>query len=90
MVNSRGEIIVEERRRASIRLLSSDGAYMNDIGGAGEGPGEYRYIGNTVVESADSVYVWEVLARRVMVYDPNDFFFVRHVVLVILGWILYS
>ncbi len=81
MVNSRGEIIVEERRRTSIRVLSSDGAYMNDIGGVGGGPGEYRYIGNTVVGSADSVYVWEVLARRVMVYDPNDFFFVRHVVL---------
>ena len=81
MVNSRGEIIVEELRRTSIRVLSSDGAYMNDIGGAGEGPGEYRYIGSTVVGSADSVYVWENLARRVMVYDPNDFFFVRHVVL---------
>ena len=41
-VNSRGEIIVEEARRPSIRVFNSEGVYVNDIGGVGQGPGEYR------------------------------------------------
>ncbi len=78
-VNSRGDIIVEEARRPSIRVFNSDGAYEDDIGGVGQGPGEYRYTWGVVVGSADSVYVWEVYTDRVMVYDPHDFSFVRHV-----------
>ena len=77
-VNSRGDIIVEEARRASIRVFNSEGAYVNNIGGMGDGPGEYRYTWGMVVGSADSVYLWEVFMDRVMVYDPHDFSFVRH------------
>ncbi len=78
-VNSRGDIIVEEARRPSIRVFNSEGAYVSDVGGMGQGPGEYRYTWGVVVGSADSVYVWEVYTDRVMVYDPQDFSFVRHV-----------
>lgn len=78
-VNSRGDIIVEEARRPSIRVFNSEGAYVSDVGGMGQGPGEYRYTWGVVVGSADSVYVWEVYTDRVMVYDPHDFSFVRHV-----------
>lgn len=78
-VNSRGEIIVEEARRPSIRVFNSEGVYVNDIGGVGQGPGEYRYTWGVVVGPADSVYVWEVYTDRVMVYDSQDFSFVRHV-----------
>ena len=78
-VNNRGDIIVEESRRPSIRAFNSEGAYVNDIGGVGQGPGEYRYTWGVVAGPADSVYVWEVYTDRVMVYDPNDFSFVRHV-----------
>ena len=78
-VNSRGEIIVEEARRPSIRVFNSEGVYVSDIGGVGQGPGEYRYTWGVVVGPADSVYVWEVYTDRVMVYDPQDFSFVRHV-----------
>ena len=78
-VNSRGDIIVEEARRASIRAFNSEGAYVNNIGAMGEGPGEYRYTWGVAVGPADSVYLWEVYTDRVMVYDPHDFSFVRHV-----------
>ena len=78
-VNSRGDIIVEEARRPSIRAFNSAGAYVNYIGGMGEGPGEYRYTWGVAVGPADSVYVWEVYTDRVIVYDPHDFSFVRHV-----------
>ena len=78
-VNSRGDIIVEEARRPSIRVFNSEGAYVTDVGGMGQGPGEYRYTWGVVVGPADSVYVWEVYTDRVMVYDPQDFSFVRHV-----------
>ena len=75
-VNSRGDIIVEEACRPSIRVFNSDGAYLNDIGGVGQGPGEYRYTWGVAAGLADSVYVWEDHTDRVMVYDPRDVSFV--------------
>ena len=79
-VNSRGDIIVAEAHRTSIRVFDSEGAYMNNIGSIGQGPGEYRFFRmGGVVGPADSVYLWEVYMDHVIVYDPNDFSFVRHV-----------
>ena len=78
-VNSRGDIIVEEAHRPSIWVFNSEGEFVNNIGGMGEGPGEYSDPWGVVVGPADSVYLWEVDTDRVMVYEPNDFSFVRHV-----------
>lgn len=78
-VNSRGEIIVVEQRPAAVRVFRGDGAYLADIGREGEGPGEFRYLGNAVTGPADSVYVWDFVFNRVMVYEPNDLSFARSV-----------
>ena len=77
-VNSRGDFIVTETRPAIVSVFDSNGSFLMVIGAEGEGPGEYRYISNAIVGPADSVYVFENLRNRVMVYDPRGFAFVRH------------
>ena len=81
-VNSRGEIVVVEtsprQMRSSVRVFRDDGMYLTDIGASGEGPGEYRILGSVVTGPADSVYLWNPLTDRVLIYSPNDYAFVRH------------
>ncbi len=77
-VNSRGEIFVTEPRPLAVSAFGPDGTYLAAIGTEGQGPGEYRYISKAVVGPADSVYVFEHLLNRLLIYDPHDYMFVRH------------
>ncbi len=79
MVNGRGDIIVAERRPLLISTFGADGEYLNLIGGYGQGPGEYQYLGGGAVGIADSVYLWEFLKNQILVYDPVDFSYVRSI-----------
>ena len=80
-VNSRGQIFVLEPRPASVRAFGVDGSYLSNVGAVGEGPGEFSPflgLGNMLTGPADSIYVYEDLrSRRVLVYDPFTFEFVR-------------
>ena len=76
--NSRGEFIVLESRPLSVRAFRADGTFLGDVGRQGEAPGEYRHVRSVITGPADSVYVWDGLSNRVLIYDPRDFTFVRH------------
>ena len=78
-VNSRGNFFVTETRPPAVSAFGPDGAYLASVGAEGQGPGEYRYISNAIVGPADSVYVFDFSLNNVMIYDPQDFMFVRHV-----------
>ncbi|MDE2834731.1 MAG: 6-bladed beta-propeller [Bacteroidota bacterium] len=80
-VNSRGEMVVTERRRAEISTFGPDGAFLGQVGARGQGPGEYRFISSAIVGPADSIYVLEVLLDRLLIYDPENFLFVRDALL---------
>ena len=74
MVNGRGDILVSEGQRSpSVHALEADGAYLSQVGGQGQGPGEYRFLNGGVIGAADSVYLWESVTNRILVYDPDDF-----------------
>lgn len=78
-VNSRGNFFVTETRPPAVSAFSPDGVYLASIGAEGQGPGEFRYIWNAIIGPADSVYIFESLLNNVLIYDPQDFMFVRHV-----------
>lgn len=78
-VNSRGNFFVTETRPPAVSAFGPDGAYLASVGAEGQGPGEYRYISNAIVGPADSLYVFDSALNNVMIYDPHDFMFVRHV-----------
>ena len=77
-VNGNGEILVSESPRSPlVHVFESDGTYLSQVGGQGQGPGEFRYLSGAVIGAADSVYLWELVSNRILVYDPNDFSYVR-------------
>ena len=77
-VNSRGDFIVFESRPMAVRAFRADGTFLGEVGRQGEAPGEYLIAQDVVTGPADSVYVWDPLSNRVLVFDPHDFAFVRH------------
>ncbi len=80
-VNSRGQIFTEEISPAAIRAFDSDGSYLADVGAIGGGPGEYSdpLIGDVLTGPSDSVYVYDNRGRRLSIYEPDKFEFVRSV-----------
>jgi hypothetical protein len=68
---SDGTIAVVNRQSSTIRLFSADGRFLREIGGDGEGPGEYRTIGGMVVLPGDSLLVWDARLRRFTILGPT-------------------
>ena len=77
VVNGRGDIIVAEDNPFLIHSFGSDGTYLGPIGGQGQGPGEFLYFSGPVIGPADSVYLRDLMTNRILIYDPDDFFWVR-------------
>ena len=80
-VNGNGVIIVSEGRRPPlVHALAADGTYLSQVGGEGQGPGEYQYyIDGPYIGAADSVYLWASWPSQILVYDPINFSYVRSV-----------
>ena len=58
-VNGNGDIFVSEGQRSRrVHALAADGTYLSQVGGVGQGPGEYQYyIDGPFIGPADSVYL---------------------------------
>lgn len=56
------------------RLLEYDsaGKFLRVVGGAGDGPGEYRRIGPVVTDSAGAVWIFDLALRRLTVLDRDS------------------
>ena len=79
-VNRDGEILVSESPRSPlVHVFESDGTYLSRVGDQGRGPGEFRYLSGAAIGAADSVYLWELVSNRILIYDPNDFSYVRSI-----------
>ncbi|MDE2827270.1 MAG: 6-bladed beta-propeller [Bacteroidota bacterium] len=80
-VNGSGDILVSEGQRSTlVHALAADGTYLSQVGGEGEGPGEYQYyIDGPFIGPADSVYLWASWPSQILVYDPVNFSYVRSV-----------
>ena len=80
MVNGRGDILVSEGQRSPlVHAFEADGTYLSQVGGQGQGPGEYRFLSSGVIGAADSVYLLEFVTNRILVYDPDDFSYVHSI-----------
>jgi hypothetical protein len=52
---SDGSIVVVNAGTRELRIYDPNGTFTRALGGAGDGPGEFRYIGNVVVLSGDTI-----------------------------------
>jgi len=70
---SDGRIAASNRRTSEIRYFASDGTFLNAVGGAGEGPGEFQSM-RTWPGTADTLLVYDSRLARVTTLDPEGGF----------------
>jgi hypothetical protein len=56
-----------------VRVYDMDGAYLQDIGGAGDGPGEFRQPAAMAVGPDDRIYVRDDSQARITIFEPDGF-----------------
>jgi len=66
-----GTLYVGDRQVPVIRRYDSDGTYLGDVGGAGEGPGEYLSITNLAVAPDGRLSVWDQRTQRLTFFAPD-------------------
>lgn len=69
-----GRFIVANAGSSELRIYDADGRHLESVGGDGEGPGEFRNIGNLWLYRADSLAVYDRSLRRVSIFDSTPLF----------------
>ncbi len=64
-------IIMADWQVPIVRLYDTNGTYLRDLGGAGEGPGEYESPASVVVAGDGRILVRDDRGRRILVYDAS-------------------
>lgn len=66
-----GRIVVADRGHAVVRVFAEGGDFLTEMGGKGEGPGEFQYINSMSVSGADTLSVYDPAAFRFTQYLPD-------------------
>jgi len=64
-------VIVADRQVPAVRIYDADGTYLSDLGGVGEGPGEYQSPASVVVADDGRILVRDDRGRRILIYAAN-------------------
>jgi hypothetical protein len=71
---SHGAFVVANAGTNELRLFDSTGALQWSVGRSGKGPGEYSHIQDAAGLPGDSTVVFDPVARRITVLDPQGDF----------------
>lgn len=71
---SDGRIVVANRGSHEVRYYSPDGRHLASLGREGEGPGEFRVLGELQRLRGDTVVASDVRSRRLGIYAPRPAF----------------
>lgn len=66
-----GRIVVVNGGSAELRFFDSNGRHLGTRGGRGEGPGEFRELGNVAPWPGDSLVAWFAPGWRMSVFDGD-------------------
>lgn len=66
-----GRIVVANRGTDEVRVFDAFGTHLFTVGGAGEGPGEFRSLWRVAAWSGDSIVAWGRVDRRYSIFDPQ-------------------
>ena len=66
-----GRIVVANGGSAELRFFDSNGSHLGTRGGRGEGPGEFRELGNVAPWPGDSLVAWFAPGWRISVFDGD-------------------
>ncbi len=57
-----------------IRIYDGAGVHLRDIGGGGDGPGEFSMLGTVGRIRGDSIAAWDARSRRITIFGPQGDF----------------
>lgn len=66
-----GRVAVANAGTGEIRLFDADGTHVLSMGGAGEGPGEFRALETIEPWVGDSILGWDVRQQMISVFDAD-------------------
>ena len=72
--DSRDNIYVLDVSSQEVQVFDSEGALLRTLGGAGEGPGEFRFAAGPAVGPGDTVWVADGMSRRYSIFGPDGTF----------------
>ena len=67
-VDENGRVFIADRDNSSIYLFDQDGSYVTTIGGAGDGPGEFRTLRN-IAAGSGHLHAFDMSQRRITRFD---------------------
>ncbi len=66
-----GSLILADARAGTLRMYRADGSFARQLGGRGDGPGEFTSPQQIVVGDEGQIAIWDDSAWRVTRYDPE-------------------
>lgn len=63
-----GRVAVADRGESSVRIFSQEGEFQAELGGQGEGPGEFRSVSGLWVSPPDTLVVWDADLHRLTTF----------------------
>jgi hypothetical protein len=77
-VDDAGRVYIADDSRFLIHVYEPNGSYLTQIGGAGDGPGEFRWI-TSVVPHGDFIHVMDRSSLRISRFHMGDYRFAEDV-----------
>ena len=68
---NRERIVIVDSQAAAVRMYDHDGNFLGNVGGVGQGPGEYTRPRVAAIDEVGRVYVREIEGPRINVYAPD-------------------
>ena len=69
-INRRGDVVVVDRKTQDVRLFDARGTFLQRLGRAGQGPGEFRAPHSVLVTPNDEIWIAD-MQRRLTVFAPS-------------------
>ena len=71
-VDSKGQLYLTDSGFKGIRMFSSNGILIREIGREGKGPGEFAAMPSVHIGPGDSLYALDRTAARITIFSPQD------------------
>ena len=66
-----GTLVVANNGSRELRFYGADGHFLRSVGGAGDGPGEFRNLFSHWIMAGDTIVVWDRAAGRLQHFGPD-------------------
>jgi len=74
MINSKGNIIVHDRRNHRIQIFDSEGNFISTFGSYGDGIGQFKLPDGICIDKNDNIYVYESYNNQIQIFGSNGKF----------------